>query len=111
MLAKIDTYFDGEYWCAMGVSGDIITKGETYDELLMNIKEAVTLYFEDQVEKCKSIEVPVMCECEVSGNLRRQECYHNSPPCAELSSSSRSVSIPFTSSSVDFSLFLQRLIK
>ena len=38
MLVKIDTYFDGEYWCARGVNEDIFTQGETYDELLKNIK-------------------------------------------------------------------------
>ena len=44
MLVKIDTYFDGEYWCARGVNEDIFTQGKTYDELLKNIKEAVTLH-------------------------------------------------------------------
>lgn len=47
MLVKIDTYFDGEYWCARGISEDIFTQGKTYDELLKNIKEAVALHIED----------------------------------------------------------------
>ena len=51
MLVKIDTYFDGEYWCARGVNEDIFTQGETYDELLRNIKEAVTLHLEDELKK------------------------------------------------------------
>ena len=67
MLVKIDTYHDGEFWCARGTSEDIFTQGETYDELLRNIKEAVSLHFEDVVEKGKTIEVLVMSELEVSG--------------------------------------------
>lgn len=49
MLVKIDTYFDGEFWCARGVSEDIFTQGETYDELLKNIKEAVSLRLENEM--------------------------------------------------------------
>jgi len=60
MLVKIDTYFDGVYWCARGVNEDIFTQGKTYDELLKNIKEAVTLHLEDNLElhyhKGKSLE-------------------------------------------------------
>jgi predicted RNase H-like HicB family nuclease len=67
MLVKVDTYFDGEYWCARGVSEDIFTQGETYDELLKNIKDAVSLHFEDEVGKGKALEVLVMSEIEVSG--------------------------------------------
>jgi predicted RNase H-like HicB family nuclease len=54
VLVKIDTYFDGEYWCARGVNEDIFTQGATYDELLTNIKEAVTLHLEDELKKGKS---------------------------------------------------------
>ncbi|OGP32072.1 MAG: hypothetical protein A2073_01435 [Deltaproteobacteria bacterium GWC2_42_11] len=57
MLVKMDTYFDGEYWCARGVNEDIFTQGETYDELLKNIKEAVTLHLEDELKKGKTAEI------------------------------------------------------
>jgi predicted RNase H-like HicB family nuclease len=67
VIVKIDTYFDGEYWCARGVNEDIFTQGETYDELLRNIKEAVTLHLEDELKKGKSAEILVMSEIEVSG--------------------------------------------
>jgi predicted RNase H-like HicB family nuclease len=50
MLVKIDTYFDGEFWCARGISEDIFTQGATYDELLKHIKEAVALHLEDKGE-------------------------------------------------------------
>lgn len=67
MLVKIDTYHDGEFWCARGTSADIFTQAATYDELLSNIKEAVALHFESEVERGKTIEVLVMSELEVSG--------------------------------------------
>lgn len=67
MLVKIDTYFDGEFWCARGTSEDIFTQGKTYDELLKNIKEAVALHFEEEVGGGKTIEVLVMSELAVSG--------------------------------------------
>ncbi|HEC98738.1 MAG TPA: type II toxin-antitoxin system HicB family antitoxin [Nitrospirae bacterium] len=67
MIVKIDTYFDGEYWCARGLSEDIFTQGETYDELLKNIREAVSLHFEDVISKGGTLEILVMSEMEVSG--------------------------------------------
>ena len=50
MLVKIETYFDGEFWCARGIGEDIFTQGKTMDELYQNIKEAVALHFEDTAE-------------------------------------------------------------
>jgi hypothetical protein len=45
MLVKIETYFDGELWCARGIGEDIFTQGETLDELYQNIKEAVSVHY------------------------------------------------------------------
>jgi len=45
MLVKIEVYNDGEFWCARGINEDIFTQGETLDELIENIKEAVALHF------------------------------------------------------------------
>jgi predicted RNase H-like HicB family nuclease len=67
MLIKIDTYFDGEYWCARGIEEDIFTQGKTYDELLKNIKEAVALHLEDEIKKGKTAEIFVMSEMEIGG--------------------------------------------
>lgn len=67
MLVKIETYHDGEHWCARGLSHDIFTQGATYDELLVNIKEAVALHFDEEVLGGKTIEVLVMSELEVRG--------------------------------------------
>ncbi|MBI3951512.1 MAG: type II toxin-antitoxin system HicB family antitoxin [Acidobacteria bacterium] len=46
MLVKIEAYHGGELWCARGIGEDIFTQGETFDELVENIKEAVALHFE-----------------------------------------------------------------
>lgn len=67
MLVKMETYFDGEYWCARGTAEDVFTRGGTYDELLKNIKEAVALHFEDELAKGKTIEILIMSEMEISG--------------------------------------------
>ena len=67
MLIKMDTYFDGEFWCARGTDEDIFTQGVTYDELLKNIKEAVSLHLEDELQKGKTVEILVMSEMELTG--------------------------------------------
>jgi len=46
MLVKIEAYHDGKFWCARGIGEDVFTQGETFDELIENIKEAVALHFE-----------------------------------------------------------------
>ncbi len=50
MLVKIETYFDGEFWCARGIGDDIFTQGSTLDDLYQNIKEAVSAHFGDTDE-------------------------------------------------------------
>ena len=45
MLVKIETYFDGEFWCARGIGEDIFTQGSNLDELYRNIKEAVSVHY------------------------------------------------------------------
>jgi len=47
MLAKIEVYNDGDSWCARGIGEDILTQGQTLDELYANINEAVSVHFED----------------------------------------------------------------
>ena len=47
MLVKLETYFDGDFWCARGIGEDIFTQGKSLDELHKNIKEAVALHFEE----------------------------------------------------------------
>ena len=50
MLVKIETYFDGEFWCARGIGEDIFTQGKTLDELHQNIREAVFVHYGDVEE-------------------------------------------------------------
>ena len=50
MLVKIETYFDGEFWCARGIGEDIFTQGKTLDELHKHIQEAVSAHFGDTDE-------------------------------------------------------------
>ena len=50
MLVKVETYFDGEFWCARGLGEDIFTQGSTLDELFENIKEAVSAHLGDVSE-------------------------------------------------------------
>ncbi len=47
-IIKIEIYHDGEFYCARCIDYDIFTQGQTLDELVHNIKEAVSLYFEDE---------------------------------------------------------------
>ena len=50
MLVKIETYFDGEFWCARGIGEDIFTQGSTLDELYQNIREAVSVHYGEAEE-------------------------------------------------------------
>ena len=50
MLVKIETYFDGETWCARGIGEDIFTQGSTLDQLYRNIKEAVLAHYGETEE-------------------------------------------------------------
>ncbi len=50
MLVKIETHFDGEWWCARGIGEDIFAQGKTLDELHENIKEAVSVHFSETEE-------------------------------------------------------------
>ena len=62
---KIETYNDGEMWCARGVKDDIFTQAATYDELIQNIKEVVYLHFEDEINKGEKVDVMIMSELEI----------------------------------------------
>jgi predicted RNase H-like HicB family nuclease len=45
-MLKVEAYHDGEFWCARGIGEDLFTQGETFDELLKNLEEAVMVHFE-----------------------------------------------------------------
>ena len=62
MLVKMEAYFDGEYWCARGIGEDIFTQGESLDELVENIKEAVSLHFEEELDKGSLLNILILSE-------------------------------------------------
>jgi len=47
-ILKAEIYYDGEYYCAKCLDFDIFTQGETLDEVVSNLKEAIQLHFEDE---------------------------------------------------------------
>jgi len=67
MLVKIEAYFDGEYWCARGIGEDIFTQGKSLDELVENIKEAVSLHFEEELDRGNLLNILILSETEVRG--------------------------------------------
>jgi predicted RNase H-like HicB family nuclease len=62
MLAKFETYFDGEDWCARGIDADVFTQGATLDELIDNIREAAELHFEDVLMHGERVHLLVLFE-------------------------------------------------
>ncbi len=65
MLVKFEVYNDGEFWCARGIGVDIFTQGKTLDELMENIKEAVELHYEDQLQAGNEVRILTISELEV----------------------------------------------
>jgi len=63
MLVKIETYFDGEFWCARGMAQDVFTQGKNLDELYENITEAVATHFGDTTEP---ITILTLCEVKLT---------------------------------------------
>ena len=47
MLVEFEVYCDGGWWGASGSEASIYTQGRTLDELIENIREAVSLHYED----------------------------------------------------------------
>ena len=41
---KADIYFDGKFWCGRCLDIDIFTQGRTLDQLVKNLKQAVSLH-------------------------------------------------------------------
>ena len=64
MLVKIETYFDGERWCARGIGEDIFTQADTLDELYQNIQEAVSVHYGDTGEP---VTILTLSEVKLSG--------------------------------------------
>jgi len=65
MLVKFEVYSDGSSWCGRGIGVDIFTHGKTMDELMRNIREAVELHFEEDLERGEKIQILSISEDEV----------------------------------------------
>jgi hypothetical protein len=60
MLVKFEFYSDGSCWCARVIGVDIFTQGKTMDELMRNVREAVELHFEEELDRGEQIELQPM---------------------------------------------------
>jgi hypothetical protein len=65
MLVKMEVYQDGDIWCARGIGEDIFTQAQTADELFDNIKEAVSVHFENGPQ-IPDIDILVVSELKLS---------------------------------------------
>lgn len=65
MLVKMEAYHDGTFWCARGIREDVFTQGKTLDELLKNAKDAVSLHYEDELKRGKTLNLLLISETEV----------------------------------------------
>ena len=65
MVEKFEVYHDGERWCARGIGTDIITCGDTLDELMEQIKDAVACRYEDELNQGKTLDILTITETEV----------------------------------------------
>jgi len=64
-LIKFEIYQDeDQFWCAKGIDADIFTQGKTLDELRKNIKEAVEVHFEEELQTT-TIKILTLSEFEV----------------------------------------------
>lgn len=52
-MVKAEIYHDGKYYCGRCLDFDVFTQGKTLDELVLNLKEAIQLHFEDDEEYLK----------------------------------------------------------
>jgi hypothetical protein len=74
MLVKFEIYSDGKYWCGRGIGVDIFTQGQTLDELMVNIREAVGLHFEEELDKGECIRILSINETEVGTRAQASGC-------------------------------------
>ena len=67
MLVKLEAYHDGKFWCARGIGVSVFTQGETFEDLLNNTQEAVSVHFEEKLDEGGTIQVLILTETEVTG--------------------------------------------
>ena len=49
-MIKAEIYHDGECYCGRCLDFDVFTQGNTLDEIVENLKDAIKLHFEDDPE-------------------------------------------------------------
>lgn len=74
MLVKFEIYHDGDFWCARGIGADVFTQGQSMDELMSNIKEAVELHFEEVLKSGEEIRILTLSEIEVPSIAETAGC-------------------------------------
>ena len=74
MLVTFEIYSDGNSWCGRGIGVDIFTQGKTLDELMANIREAVGLHFEEELDKGESIRILTISETGAGTVARASGC-------------------------------------
>jgi hypothetical protein len=74
MLVKFEVYSEGKYWSGRGIGVDIFTQGKTLDELMVNIREAVELHFEEELGKGENIRILTISETEAGTVARAAGC-------------------------------------
>ncbi len=69
MLVKLEAYHDGAHWCARGIGAAVFTQGDTLDQLMANIKEAVALHYEDELPNLQSLQILVLTEVQIDSGI------------------------------------------
>lgn len=62
---QVIVYKEGKYFVSQCLNVEVSSFGETEEESLKNIKEALELYFEDEKEEVIKIESPKVLELSV----------------------------------------------
>lgn len=67
MQVKVEAYFDGQHWCARGLGACLCSQGESLDDLMRNVKEAVALHYDEEIRKGNPLSILLIAETEVGG--------------------------------------------
>lgn len=57
MKVRIETYFDGHYWCARGIDEDLFSQARSRDELYENIRKTITRRLDDPKEPVTIVDI------------------------------------------------------
>ncbi len=66
MVVRLRVFPDEGGWVACGIDESIYTQGDSLQELMRNIREAVLLHFEDRLGRGETLRVELVWEWEVS---------------------------------------------